>query len=49
MPDREYLDCLRRSRADLVAQIKRSSETVEHSLELIRRMDDLLAKAGRNR
>jgi hypothetical protein len=41
----EHLDAIRRERAWLQQQIKESKTTIEDSRELIRRLDELLAKA----
>jgi hypothetical protein len=43
--DKEQLDQIRRGRAELVEQIRMSQQTIEHSQELIRQMDEILAKA----
>jgi hypothetical protein len=43
--DKEQLDQIRRSRAELVEQIRVSQQTIERSQELIRQMDEILAKA----
>ena len=43
--ERAELDILRRGRAELELQIKQSQETIEQSLDLLRRLDEL-AKAG---
>ncbi len=39
------LDEIRRGRVDLVEQIRDSQKTIEHSQELIRRIDQLLSRA----
>jgi hypothetical protein len=44
--DKAELDALRRQRKELEFQIKQSRETIERSLELLRRLDEMLAKAG---
>ena len=44
--ERAELDALRRQRENLELQIKQSRETIERSLELLRRLNELLAKAG---
>jgi hypothetical protein len=43
---KEQLDQIRRERADLAEQIRMSQQTIERSQELIRKMDEILAKAG---
>jgi hypothetical protein len=43
--DKEQLDQIRRGRAELVEQIRMSQQTIERSQELIRQMDEILAKA----
>ena len=50
MPDdiamqRRQLDEIRRGRADLIEQIRLSQKTIERSHELIKRIDDLLARS----
>jgi hypothetical protein len=40
-----HLAALRRGRADLAEQIRMSKETIERSKELMRQIDDLLAKS----
>jgi hypothetical protein len=40
---KQYLDDIGRSRAALVEQIRESQETIERSMELIRRVDELFA------
>jgi len=40
------IDALRRDRAVLVEKIKESQETIERSQALLKRMDEILAKAG---
>jgi hypothetical protein len=47
--EREIFDSIRRERAALVEQIRSSEKTIESSKELIRRMDELLAKAGQKK
>ena len=42
---KEHLDQIRRERANLVEQIRMSQQTIERSQELIRQMDEILAKA----
>ena len=42
---KEHLDQIRRERADLAEQIRLSQQTIERSQELIRQMDEILAKA----
>jgi len=37
---KEHLDTVRREREELVRQIKESQETIERSLDLLRRVDD---------
>jgi len=44
-PDLDILAVLHCAQADLREQIRVSQETVERSQELLRRMDDLLAKS----
>ena len=44
---REHLDAMRRERGWLMQQIKESQATIARSQELIRRVDELLAKAER--
>ena len=44
--EREELDALQRERDKLELQIKQSRKTIERSLELLRSLDELLAKAG---
>jgi len=39
------LDQIRRERAQLAEQIRMSQQTIERSQELIRQMDEILAKA----
>ena len=43
---KEQLDQIRRERAQLAEQIRVSQQTIERSQELIRQMDEILAKAG---
>ncbi len=43
-PDKAFLDEVRRSRAALENQIKQSQATIEKSRELLRRMDEIIAK-----
>jgi hypothetical protein len=43
--DWEYLEAIRRERGVLLQQIKDSQATIARSQELIRRLDELLAKA----
>jgi hypothetical protein len=43
--DHDGLAAMHRGRADLLEQIRLSKETVERSQELLRRIDDLLAKS----
>jgi hypothetical protein len=45
---KERLEEIRRERAFLIEQIRRSQETIERSQELISRLDELLSKHGRN-
>jgi hypothetical protein len=45
--DWEYLETIRRERETLLLQIKDSQATIARSQELIRRLDELLAKAER--
>jgi hypothetical protein len=45
--DADFLDAIRRERDNLVEQIRLSRETIERSLELIKRIDEMLAKSGR--
>jgi FtsZ-binding cell division protein ZapB len=40
------LDALRRERAQLIAQIRASQETIERSQALLKRIDEILARAG---
>jgi hypothetical protein len=42
---KEQLDQVRRERAQLAEQIRISQQTIERSQELIRQMDEILAKA----
>jgi hypothetical protein len=42
---KEHLDQIRRERAQLAEQIRLSQQTIERSQELIRQMDEILAKA----
>jgi hypothetical protein len=42
--DKSFLDVLRNERQFLVDQIRQSKLTVERSQELLRRLDELLAK-----
>jgi hypothetical protein len=42
--DKKFLDEVRRSRAALQEQIRESQITIEKSKELLRRMDDIIAK-----
>jgi hypothetical protein len=42
---KEQLDQIRRERAQLAEQIRLSQQTIERSQELIRQMDEILAKA----
>jgi hypothetical protein len=44
---KEQLDQIRRERAQLAEQIRVSQQTIERSQELIRQMDEILAKAER--
>ena len=44
-PDHDTLTVLHCAQADLREQIRLSQETVERSQELLRRVDDLLAKS----
>ena len=41
---KEHLDQIRRERAQLAEQIRMSQQTIERSQELIRQMDEILAK-----
>jgi hypothetical protein len=43
--DQNFLDAIRRERAGLLEQIRRSQESIARSVELIRRTDELLAKS----
>jgi hypothetical protein len=43
-PDLDLHLALHRGRADLLEQIRVSQETIERSVELIRKIDELLAK-----
>jgi hypothetical protein len=43
---KEQMDQIRRGRAELIEQIRLSQQTIERSQELIRQMDEILAKAG---
>ena len=43
---RDHLDAIMRDRAFLADQIKQSQETIATSQELIRRLDEVLAKYG---
>ena len=45
--DGEFLDAIRRERDALIEQIRRSRDTIERSVELINRMDELLAQSER--
>jgi hypothetical protein len=45
--DRAFLDEVRRNRAALEAQIKQSQHTIEKSKALLRRMDEIIARAER--
>jgi hypothetical protein len=42
---KEQLDQIRRERAELAEQIRKSQQTIERSQKLIRQMDEILAKA----
>ena len=42
---KQHLDQIRRERADLAEQIRLSQQTIDRSQELIRQMDEILAKA----
>lgn len=42
---KDQLDQIRRERAQLAEQIRISQQTIERSQELIRQMDEILAKA----
>jgi hypothetical protein len=44
--DEDYLAAIHRGRAHLVEQIQRSQEIIDQSKELIKRMDEILAKSG---
>ena len=44
--DRAELDAIRVGRHELVLQIRQSRDTIERSQELLRRIDELLAKTG---
>jgi hypothetical protein len=44
--EKEHLDQIRRERAQLAEQIRLSQQTIDRSQELIRQMDEILAKAG---
>jgi len=44
--ERAELDALRRQRDEFEFQIEQSRETIERCLELLRRLDEMLAKAG---
>jgi vacuolar-type H+-ATPase subunit I/STV1 len=52
MPDdlarsaKEEIEAVRRNRERLAQQIRKSQETIARSQELLRRIDDMLAKAG---
>jgi hypothetical protein len=45
-PQKGQLDEIRRERARLIEQIRASQRTIERSQELIKRIDEMLAKAG---
>jgi hypothetical protein len=45
---KEQLDQIRRERAQLAEQIRISQQTIERSQQLIRQMDEILAKAEQN-
>ena len=47
--DGEFLVSIRQQRALLVQQIEDSRVIIEHSLELVRQMDDVLTKAERQK
>jgi hypothetical protein len=48
-PDRKYLGYVCRDSGRLNEQIKRSRLTVEESRELLRRMDEIIAKINQTR
>jgi hypothetical protein len=43
------LDAIRQEREELFLQIRQSQEAIERSRELLRRLDELLAKAADDR
>jgi hypothetical protein len=43
------LQSIRNERERLIEQIRQSERTIEHSRELLKRLDELLAKAGQKR
>jgi hypothetical protein len=45
---KEQLEQIRRERAQLAEQIRISQQTIERSQQLIRQMDEILAKAEQN-
>jgi hypothetical protein len=45
---KDQLDQIRRERAQLAEQIRISQQTIERSQQLIRQMDEILAKAEQN-
>jgi hypothetical protein len=44
----KHLDELRLEREQLIEQIRASQKTIERSQDLLKRIDELLAKAGHN-
>jgi len=45
---KDQLDQIRRERAQLAEQIRISQQTIERSQQLIRQMDEILARAEQN-
>ena len=43
---KRQLDELKRERAELIEQLRKSQQTIERSHALLKRIDELLAKAG---
>jgi hypothetical protein len=46
---KQSLDELKRKRAELIEEIRGSQKTIEHSRELIKRIDRMLAKAAQRK
>jgi hypothetical protein len=45
--DKKFLEIIRQERANLIEQMRQSQQTIDRSQELVRRIDELLAKSGK--